>query len=96
MLKSPRRFVSNKNQILSIMTATNAMKESVLEFSRAYSAEPESRVAEAGYAPGGSTDQPLGAKMFPGNAPLGNTVQLQPWDAWLSRGIPELASPLAG
>ena len=78
------------------MNATNDMKESMLEFSRAYFAEPESRVAKAGYAPGGSTDQPLGAKMFPGSAPSGDRVQFQPWDAWLSRGIPELASPLAG
>ena len=78
------------------MNATNDMNESMLEFSRGYFAEPESRVARAGYAPGGSTDQPLGAKMFPGTVPSGDRVQFQPWDAWLSRGIPELASPLAG
>ena len=78
------------------MNATSDMKESMLEFSRTYFAEPESRVDKAGYAPGGSTDQSLGAKMFPGSAPSGDRVQFQPWDAWLSRGIPELASPLAG
>ena len=78
------------------MNATNDMKESMLEFSRAYFAEPESRVAKAGYAPGGSRDQRPGAKMFTGSAPSGDRVQFQPWDAWLSRGIPELASPLAG
>jgi hypothetical protein len=78
------------------MNATNAVKESMLEFSRAYSAEPESGVAEAGYAPDGSTDQPLGAKMFTGSARVGDRVQLQAWEALLRRGIPELASPLAG
>ena len=68
----------------------------MLEFSRAYFAEPDSRVDKAGYAPGGSTDQSLGAKMLPGSATSGDRVQFQPWDAWLSRGIPELASPLSG
>jgi len=78
------------------MNGTNDMKESMLEFSRAYFAEPESRVAKAGYAPGGSADQPLGAKMFTGSAPSGDRDQFQPGDAWFSWGIPELASPLAG
>jgi hypothetical protein len=68
----------------------------MLEFSRTCFAEPESRLARAGYAPGGSTDQPPGVNMLPGSAPSGDRVQFQPWDAWLSRGIPELASPLAG
>ena len=68
----------------------------MLEFSRTYFTEPESRVARAGSAPGGSTDQTLGAKMFTGSAPSGDRAQFQSWDAWLSRGIPELASPLAG
>jgi len=68
----------------------------MLEFTPAYFAQPESRVDRAGYAPGGSTDQSPDSNMFPGSAPSGNRVQPQPWDAWLSRGIPELASPLAG
>src|SRR5512136_2261290 len=94
--ESSRRFVSNEDQILSTMNATNDMKESMLEFSRTYFAEPESLGANAGYAPGGSTDQPLRAQMFPGSAPSGDRVQFQSWDTWLNRGIPELASPLAG
>lgn len=68
----------------------------MLEFPRTYFAEPESRVAKASYEPGGSTDQPLGAKMFPRSAPSGDRVQFPPWDTWFGRGIPELASPLAG
>jgi hypothetical protein len=77
------------------MNAKNDMKESMLEFSRTFFEEPESLGANAGDAPGDSTDQRLGAKMFPGGASSGDRVQFQPWDAWLSRGIPELASPLA-
>ena len=48
------------------MNATNDMKESMLEFSRTYFAEPESRVDKAGYAPGGSMGNLWGPKCSPG------------------------------
>jgi hypothetical protein len=87
---------SKKIERLSTMIGTDDMKKSGLEFSRPCFLEPESIVVNAGYAAGHSTDQSMGAKMLPGGASSGDRVHFQPWDTWLSMGIPELASPLAG
>jgi hypothetical protein len=72
------------------------MKENMLEFSRAYFAEQEASAAGEGSGLAGRTDGGLRAGGLRDGALPGAGLQGGPWESWFSRGIPELASPLAG
>jgi hypothetical protein len=78
------------------MNATNDTKENRLEFSRAHFAEQQAAAAgdssELGGRIGGGSD----AVGLLENGLSGAGLPRGPWQGWFSRGIPELASPLAG
>jgi hypothetical protein len=75
-------------------TATD-LRESVLDFSRAYFGGAERGEGLMGHTWSGSTDSGLGTK--PRSEAVSPVLDLPfaAWGGWPGRGIPELASPLA-
>ncbi len=77
------------------MNTTTNLTQRVLEFSRHYFAEPEARgrlASEAWFASG--TEWTAG-QTEPKRTHAGDAGRVVSWQGLYSRGIPELASPLA-
>ncbi len=76
------------------MTTTENSIDQMLKFSQTYFAQRGSRPAPE--PPLADADTAAGSKGVMGVPLTWNTTPMANWDTWLSRGIPELASPLAG
>ena len=77
------------------MKTASDLKDRVLEFSRTYFGEAERGQGLMGPTWSGSTDSRAGDKPgWEGVSPAPD-VSFAAWGGWPSRGIPELASPLA-
>ena len=77
------------------MKAANDLKESVLEFSRAYFGEAERGEGFMGHTRSTGTDSRPESKLWREAVSPVSSFPIAAWGGWRSRGIPELASPLS-
>jgi hypothetical protein len=78
------------------MNATTNLTERVMEFSRNYFAEPEARERLISEAWSACREDWPARQTQAQRTPVSDSGRVAAGQGWYGRGIPELASPLAG